>query len=457
MASASLIPFFIAAGVVFIAGLFASRRFGDLSLVEYFLAGRDAGAWTIGLSLFVTTLSAEWVLGAAGLSFWVALVAAGGIALAVWILAPKVLASGPFTLPQFVSWRFDQKTGLLLSGGTIAFTLIVRMPLVLVTGMTMLNRLTGFDPMIGGFVLVLAAGTLVIAGGCSGLLTGHAVQGAAAFVGAAIIAVWSLVTGGLNLRTLPSQELPAYNIPWPLGVAGALVIAIWYWTGDHFVAQRFLAARDSRAVGKGALIAAVMTVAAAPFVFPLPLQEAQLASTNPIVTMLLALIVSAVVMAALAGYFHSTAAMLALDFYIARHPAASDRKLVEVGKSATLIIVLATLAFVSGLVSVPATTTAQVQKIQFYLAGPVAALMLSVLFSQRMISRGAVMGLITGGLIELAHAVANVTRVTGPLALFAALPAVEIALVAFIVTLAVIILGGSTTAVRTPSHARVRS
>jgi SSS family solute:Na+ symporter len=457
MSSASLIPFLIAAALVFVAGLFATRRFGNLSLVDYFLAGRDAGAWTIGLSLFVTTLSAEWVLGAAGMSFWVALVAAGGIALGVWILGPKVLASGPFTLPQFVSWRFDQKTGLMLSGGSIAFTLAVRMPLVLVTGMAMLHRLTGFDPMLGGFILVLAAGTLVLVGGCTGLFAGHTLQGAAAFAGAAFIALWSLASGGLNLQSIPSAELPSSDIPWPIGVIGALVIAVWYWTGDHFVAQRFLAARDAKAIGKGTAIAAVMTVAAAPFVFPLPLQQAELAAPNPVVTMVLAVIVSAVVMAALAGYIHSTAALLTLDFYVGRHPAATDRKLVSVGRNATLIIVLATLTFVSGILTVPASSTAEVQLIQFYLAGPVAALMLAVLFSQRMLARGAVMGLIAGGLIELVHAVANVTGVRGPLAGFADLPAVEIALIAFVVTLAVIILGGSPAAVRTPAHARVRS
>jgi SSS family solute:Na+ symporter len=423
----------------------------------YFLAGRDAGAWTIGLSLFVTTLSAEWVLGAAGISLWVALIAAGGIALGVWILGPKVLASGPFTLPQFVSWRFDQKTGLMLSGGTIAFTLAVRMPLVLVTGMAMLHRLTGFDPMLSGLILVLAAGTLVLLGGCTGLLAGHTAQGAAAFVGAGLIAAWSLISGGLNLQSIPSAELPTSDIPWPIAVVGALVIAVWYWTGDHFVAQRFLAARDSRAIGKGAVIAAVMTVAAAPFVFPLPLQKAELASPNPVVTMVLAVIVSAVVMAALAGYFHSTAALLTLDFFVARHPAASDRKLVSVGKIATLIIVLATLAFVSGFIDVPASSAAQVQLIQFYLAGPVAALMLAVLFSQRMLARGAVMGLIAGGLIELSHATANVVGVPASLAWFPAMPALEIALLAFVVTLSFIILGGSPAAVRTPSHARVRT
>jgi SSS family solute:Na+ symporter len=368
-----------------------------------------------------------------------------------------VIASSPFTLPQFVSWRFDQKTGLMVSGGSILFTIAVRIPLVLVTGMAMLHRLTGFDAMLGGFILVLGAGTLVFAGGCRGLLAGHVVQGACAFVSAILIAAWAIVRGGLPLQPVPGEDLPLSNIPWPLAVIGALVVAVWYWTGDHFVVQRILAARDTRSVSRGALIAAVMVVSAAPFVFPLPLQEAGAASPDPVVTFLMALIVCAVVMAALAGYFHSTAALLTLDFYVARHPAASDARLVAVGKNATFAIVLASLAFVSGLFFIPASSTFQVQCLQFYLAGPVAALMLVVLFSQRLLARGAVAGLIAGGLFELAYAAASVSGDGGVLAPLAALHVVDVALLGFGITLAVIILGGSPAAVRTPFHARVRS
>jgi SSS family solute:Na+ symporter len=416
---------------------------------DYFLARRSVGPFALGLSLFVTTLSAEWVLGAAGVSGWVALIAGGGISMAVWILAPKLLASRPFTLPQFVGWRFDQRTGLMLSGASIVFTLGVRIPLILLMGSSMIHQLTGFDPATGSILLLLAAGCMVIAGGFGAMVAGHVLQGAVAFAGAAGLAAWMFLGTDFPLQAAGPEHLQVLDLPWPVTMAAAMVIATWYWTGDHFVVQRMLAARDLKSVGRGALLAAILVVGAAPFVFPLPLQEVGTPALPPIAAGLFALVIIAVVMAALSGYVHSAASLLTMDFFLARHPSASERRLVRVGRITSGVFVLIGVLFAAGLG--PTSTALVVQRLQLYLAGPAAALMIAVLFSKRTIARGAVTGLVAGGLIEAAHAIAWLAGPGSVLDSIARVDTVYAALAAFAVTLSATFLGGSPATAATPA------
>lgn len=418
---------------------------------DFFLGRRSTGPVALGLSLFVTTLSAEWVLGAAGVSGWVALIAGGGISMAVWILAPKLLVSRPFTLPQFVGWRFDQRTGLMLSGASIVFTLGVRIPLILLMGSSMIHRLTGFDPATGSILLLLASGCMVIAGGYGAMVAGHALQGAVAFAGAAGLAAWMALGTEFPLHAAASEHLPVLDLPWPVMLAAAMVIALWYWTGDHFVVQRMLAARDLKSVGRGALIAAILVVVAAPFVFPLPLQEAGTPALPPVAAGLVSLVIIAVVMAALSGYVHSASALLTMDFYLARHPAASEKRLVRVGRLASGVFVLIAVLFTAGSGFATSPATLVVQRLQLYLAAPAAALMIAVLFSKRTLARGAVTGLMAGGLIEATHAIAWLVGPDSVLDGVARIDTVYAALAAFSVTLAVIFLRGSPATVATPA------
>jgi SSS family solute:Na+ symporter len=431
------------------------RRMEMKTVTDFFLGGRSAGPVAVGLSLFVTTLSAEWVLGSAGVSVWIAMIAGGGIGVAVWVLLPKLMASRPLTLPQFVGWRFDQRTGLMVSGASILFTLVVRIPLILLTGAGMLHRLTGFDVMTGGILLVAVSGLLVILGGCSAMLAGHAVQGVLAALGATALAVWLASGPTVPLAPLPAEQLPVLDIPWPVSIAGAIMIALWYWTADHFTVQRFLAARDARAGSYGALIAVVLVVLAAPFVFPLPLQELGGSTLPPALAGLLATVITAVVMAALTGYFHSAAALFTLDFYVARHPAAHDERLILVGRLITTLFVLISILVVSSLALIAPATVPVVQRLQLYLAAPTAALMIAVMFSQRIIARGAVAGLVVGGIIECIHAGAWLTNAGGVLGLLGSVNTVYVALASFTLTLAVVFLGGASATIATPSEISV--
>ena len=451
MPALTVVPVLIYCAALAAVTMSAMRAPAMRTAAAYFLARRNIGPLQLGLSLFVTTLSAEWVLGAAGVSVWIALIAGGGIGVAVWILAPKLMASRPFTLPQFVGWRFDQRTGLILSGASVIFTLGVRIPLILLAGSAMLQQLTGWDIAAGSIILLVASGLVVIAGGCGAMIGGHALQGAIAFAGAAGLAGWMTFGSDFPLKAAAPARLPVLDLPWPVTLAGAMVIALWYWTGDHFVVQRMLAARDLKSIGGGALIAVVLVVSAAPFLFPLPLQEVGDPALPAAVSGFLACVIIAVVMAALSGYLHSAASLVTMDFYCARHSAASDARLVRVGRLVSGLLVLTAVAIAVDAGNAGLSSAFLVQRLQLYLAAPAAALMIAVLFSRRTIARGAVAGLLAGILIEATHAAAWLAGPDSVLDGLAGIDTVYVALAAFTVTLAVVFLGGSPATAATPA------
>jgi SSS family solute:Na+ symporter len=84
------------------------------SSAGYFLAGRHAGWWVIGASLFAANIGSEHIVGLAGTG------AASGVAvghfevaaswillLLGWVFVPFYLRNGVFTMPEFLERRYS--------------------------------------------------------------------------------------------------------------------------------------------------------------------------------------------------------------------------------------------------------------------------------------------------------------------------------------------------------------
>ena len=80
---------------------------------DYFLAGRNAGWFVIGASIFASNIGSEHVVGLAGTGFesgtpmahyelhaWIVL-------LLGWLFLPFYIRSGVYTTPEFLEKRFD--------------------------------------------------------------------------------------------------------------------------------------------------------------------------------------------------------------------------------------------------------------------------------------------------------------------------------------------------------------
>src|SRR5687767_8323401 len=90
------------------------ERKGKGSSTDYFLAGRDAGWFLVGGSLFASNIGSEHLVGLAGTG------AASGLAvgqfevlaslvllLLGWLFVPFYLSSGVYTVPEFLERRYS--------------------------------------------------------------------------------------------------------------------------------------------------------------------------------------------------------------------------------------------------------------------------------------------------------------------------------------------------------------
>src|SRR5512139_3057828 len=88
---------------------------------DYFLAGRNAGWFIVGASIFASNIGSEHVVGLAGAG------AGGKIPMLIyelhawlvitlgWVFLPFYIRSGVFTMPEFLERRFDSSTRWFLS------------------------------------------------------------------------------------------------------------------------------------------------------------------------------------------------------------------------------------------------------------------------------------------------------------------------------------------------------
>ena len=228
------------------------------------------------------------------------------------------------------------------------------------------------------------------------------------------------------------------NYPWIGMLVCAPVIGLWYWCTDQYIVQRVLAAQDERDARRGAIAASVLKLLPV-FIFIIPgmiafalaktgnnatLQQAffdangQLVRDNaqqafPLLvahvlpTGVRGIVVAgllAALMSSLAGAFNASSTLFTIDFYSRLRPAASQQRLVWIGRVATTVMVVIALLWIpvirggKGLYD-------YLQGIQAYLAPPIFAVFFLGVFVKRLNAKGCLWALIVGfalGLFRLA-------------------------------------------------------
>jgi len=213
------------------------------------------------------------------------------------------------------------------------------------------------------------------------------------------------------------------NFPW-LGMAiCAPVIGLWYWCTDQYIVQRALGAPNERVARQGSIFAAFLKLfpvylfiipglicyalvnsktelvpglnaafkADPQGAFPLMVKYLLPAGLRGIVV---AGLLSAL-MGSLAGVFNACSTLFTVDIYQKRHPNATQEKLVKVGRTATVVMVVIALAWIpvvkgaSGLYS-------YLQSVQGYLAPPVFVVFFFGVFWKRLNAPGCLWAMIVG-------------------------------------------------------------
>lgn len=321
---------------------------------------------------------------------------------------------------------------------------------------------------IGSILVILLTGIYTIMGGMRAVAYTSAIQTVILVLGSAFVTyfglkalggwgelrnwagsemfnLWKpLVPEGVTATWAPVKEptrMAWYfndNYPWIGMLFCAPIIGLWYWCTDQYIVQRVLGAQNEQVARRGSICSAALKLLPV-FIFIIPgmiafalaksgqnaaLQQAFFDENNQLIRenaqqafpMLVAEVLPigirgivvagllAALMSSLAGAFNASAALFTIDFYAKMRPEATQKRVVWVGRMATVVMVLIGLAWIpvirggKGLYD-------YLQGIQSYLAPPIFVVFFLGVFSKRLNAKGCLWALIVGfalGLFRLA-------------------------------------------------------
>ncbi len=289
---------------------------------DYFLAGNSLTWWAVGASLIAANISAEQFIGMSGSAY------ASGIAIAAYelmaaatllvvakFLLPVMIKKNIFTIPQFLSDRYNWGVGLAFSSFWLFLYVFINLTSVAWLGALAIKQILGLPTIIGMFgmdmtlvgiilILYLIAGAYSIYGGLAsvawtdvmqvtflvggGLITAYftldfiapllGADGAVSALGA-VMDKLGTIEGDKHFNLVVDRNSglypnitddPYFTLPGLALIIGALWLTnIGYWGFNQYIIQKGLAAKSLDEAKKGLLFAAFLKILI-PFIVCIP-------------------------------------------------------------------------------------------------------------------------------------------------------------------------------------------
>lgn len=387
-----------------------------------------------------------------------------------WVLLPFYYKSGVSTMPEFLERRFGAKARWILSVVSLAAYVLTKISVTVFAGalffevmmpevQLQLGDVTIGSFWIGAVLTVLLAGLYSSIGGLSAVVYTDLVQTGVILLGTLSVTAFALhylggpVTGWATLKetiraTGHAETFALWHplshkaFPWLGLIVSSTTIGIWYWCTDQFIVQRCLAGKDLTNARRGAIWGACLKllpvflflvpgmlgfalhhkgvlVDGAAFAIPLKADGSINGDTvfPTLVQTLLpvgfrGLVVAgmiAALMSSLASLFNSVSTLFTVDVYQKLKPEASQRRLVSVGRTTTMVMTALGLLWLPVMKSISGGGLYQyIQSVQSFLAPPIVAVFLTGLLWKRMNLRGAVWGLGLGFALGMSKLALNV-------------------------------------------------
>jgi solute:Na+ symporter, SSS family len=398
---------------------------------DYFLAGRNMGWFIVGASIFASNIGSEHIVGLAGAG------AGGKIPMLIyelhawlvitlgWVFLPFYIRSGVFTMPEFLERRFNSGTRWFLSVFSLIAYVLTKVSVTVYAGGIVIASILNIDFWFGALATVILTGIYTILGGMRAVVYTEALQtivlvlGAATltFIGLDSIGGWSglkssLEPGYLNMWRPASDP----DFPWPSLVITSTIVGTWYWCTDQYIVQRVLAAKNIKEGRRGTIFGGLLKLMPV-FLFLIPgvvalalknrgeLQwedpdgafAALLMNKMPVgLRGLVAAGLLAALMSSLASVFNSCSTLFTVDIYKKLYPSTPEKKLVNIGRIATAIVVVLGILWIPIMQNISGVLYEYLQSVQSYIAPPIATVFLLGIFYKRINSQGALTTLIVG-------------------------------------------------------------
>jgi SSS family solute:Na+ symporter len=401
--------------------LYLGRRGPDGgSATEYFLAGRALPWYLIGLSFYASNMSGASFVGLIGASYshglavfhyeWTAALV---LVLFAFFILPTFLRGQLFTVPEYLERRFERRTRTIYSVFTLLTLLFIDMAGALYAGaIVVITGLPFLDLWSACILISIFTGLYTIFGGLRTVVITDALQAIVLIVGATVVAVYGLVQIGgwqalmakLDVRhTQLFRPTDDSFLPWP-GIAGVVILGLYYWTFNQYFVQRALAARSLSEGRKGALlggflklpnlflmivpglVAAVLypTLSSPDKAFPTLTFELLPAGLRGIV---LAAMLAAI-MSSLDSALNAAASLVTMDLVKPLRPSLGDRELFYIGRAVTAVFMVVA-ALYAPLIATFGSLFEYFQSTLAYLVPPFVAVYLGGLLSRKLSQKSA--------------------------------------------------------------------
>lgn len=416
---------------------------------DYFLAGRDATWIVIGSSIFASNIGSEHLVGLAGagaesgmamahweLQGWIVLILG-------WLFVPFYSRSKIFTMPEFLEKRYNSASRSFLSIISLVSYVLTKVAVTVYAGGIVFKDVFDIEMVrigtyhidffwISAIGLVLITGLYTTLGGMKAVLYTSVLQTPVLLIGSIVIVVVGLNRlGGWNeMIEICRTNVSAYgdpmtslirsprdpDFPWTGVIFGSAIVGFWYWCTDQYIVQRVLAGRDQKQARRGTIFGAYLKLTPI-FIFLIPGMIAyamsqrgliQLSSNDAAFSTLIrellpvgfkGIIVGgilAALMSSLASLFNSSALLFTFDFYKKYKPGLSEKHYVQVGRMATVVIVILGILWIPVMRGMGKVLYEYLQDVQSLIAPGIAAAFLLGVLSKRITPAAGISGLVIG-------------------------------------------------------------
>lgn len=449
LATADYVVFILYFLIVSGYGYYVYRRKKALATdaKDFFLAEGSLTWWAIGASLIASNISAEHFIGMSGSGFALGLaistyewMAAATLIIVAVVLIPLYLKNRIYTMPQFLSMRYDERVSSIMAVFWLLVYVFVNLTSIIYLGAIAINAISGirFELCAAGLI---AFSLLVTLGGMKVIAYTDVIQVIVLIIGGLITTYLALtllseksgmgsdVISGLSILHVKAEshfhmifdkshpyykDLPGLSVL----VGGMLINNLNYWGCNQYIVQRALGA-DLKTARQGILFAAFLKLLI-PVIAVLPgiamyvlhqqglfQQEMQnelgvLKPDHAYPTLMNLLpaglkgiafaALTAAVVASLAGKANSISTIFSLDIFKKYFdPKASEKKIVWIGRWAIIIAMI-----VAGLVAPALKTLDQayqfIQEYVGFISPGVLAIFLMGFFWKKTTSAAALAG-----------------------------------------------------------------
>lgn len=380
--------------------IYKSKKAKSPNTKDYFLAEGSLTWWAIGASLIASNISAEQFIGMSGSGFKIGLaiasyewMAAATLIIVAVFFMPVYLKNKIYTMPQFLSKRYDDRVSMIMAVFWLLLYVIVNLTSILYLGALAISSISGLNLtvcMLGlaVFAVFITLGGMKVIGYTDVIQVFFLVLGGlvTTYLALNMVAEKNGFTGAYNgLKILSTQanshfhmilqrdNLSYMDLPGLTVLLGGLWIAnLNYWGCNQYITQRALGA-DLKTARGGLLFAAFLKMLM-PVIVVLPgiaafllhqqgsfqtemLQNGEL-NPDKAYPVLLNLLpaglkgiafaaLTAAVVASLAGKANSISTIFTLDIYKKKiQPNATEVKLVNIGR-VTIIVAMLLAIFIA--------------------------------------------------------------------------------------------------------------